>query len=172
MTLGAGIKSSQSGSYVTTIIQNFILVSLASTTMHHPAGLPFRAMIPSHPMHSTIYLILYCLCSWKVFLAIKTICALPTYWEMRLSFLKRHWMAWSLSGWLDAIKLALSLCRRQPCYWYWSGLLARWRKFTFGMSSVLVRVYQLDDKRAPLECHRIWWQKTDISKLLLRQSCS
>ena len=34
-------------------------------------------------------------------------------------------------------------------------LLVRWRGLTFGMSLVLVRVYWLDDKGAPLECHRV-----------------
>ena len=33
--------------------------------------------------------------------------------EMRLSFLERHWMAWSLSGRLDATEFAPSLCKRQ-----------------------------------------------------------
>ena len=108
--------------------------------------------------------------SRKVFPAIRTICALFTYWGMRLSFFKCHWMAWSLSSWLDAIEYVSPLCSRQPCHWYWSGLLARWRRLTFGMSSVLVSAYWLDDKGASLECHRVWWQRTDTSKLLLRQS--
>ena len=33
------------------------------------------------------------------------------------------------------------------------GLLAGWRGLIFGMLSVLVRVYWLYDKGAPLECH-------------------
>ena len=57
--------------------------------------------------------------------ALISIYVLSTCRGMRLSFLKRHWMAWSLSGWLDAIEYVPPLCRRQPCYWYWSGLLAR-----------------------------------------------
>ena len=35
------------------------------------------------------------------------------------------------------------------------GLLARWRGLTFGMSSVLVRVYWLGDEGAPSECYRV-----------------
>ena len=36
------------------------------------------------------------------------------------------------------------------------GLLARWRGLIFSMSLVFVRVYWLDDKGAPSECHRVW----------------
>ena len=39
----------------------------------------------------------------------------PLVEEMRLLFLERHWMAWSLSGWLDVTAFAPSLCRCQPC---------------------------------------------------------
>ena len=39
----------------------------------------------------------------------------PLVEEMRLSFLKRHWIAWSLSGRLDVTAFAPPLCRRQPC---------------------------------------------------------
>ena len=95
----------------------------------------------------------------------------PLVEKMRLSFLERHWMAWSLSGRLDAIEFAPPLCRRQPRHRYWSGLLARWRGLTFGMSSVLVRVYWLDDEGAPSECHRVWWRRADTSKSSLRQGC-
>ena len=91
------------------------------------------------------------LCSQKVFLVMETICILSTCWEMRLSFLKRHWIAWNLSRQLDAIKYALFLYIRQPCYQYWSRLQARWQRLTFGMS--LVR-----------------WQKStfDMSSVLVR----
>ena len=118
-----------------------------------------------------LHLTPYCLRSRKIFPAVRTIYALSTYRGMRLSFLERHRMAWSLSGWLDAIEHAFPLCSRQPCYRYWSWLLARWQRLTFGMSLVLVRAYWLDNKRAPLECHRVWWQKTDTSKPSLRQDC-
>ena len=47
------------------------------------------------------------------------------------------------------------------------GLLARWQGFTFGISSVLVKVYWLDDEKAPLECHWVWWQEADTSKPLV-----
>ena len=45
----------QSGSHVTTIIQNFTLVSLTSSVTPHPAGLPLGAAIPSLPTHSSPY---------------------------------------------------------------------------------------------------------------------
>ena len=35
------------------------------------------------------------------------------------------------------------------------GVLARWQRLTFGMSSVLVRVYWLDDEGALSECHQV-----------------
>ena len=66
------------------------------------------------PTHST----LHCLCSRKVFPAMRTICVSSTCRGMRLSFLERHWMAWSLSGRLDAIELAPPLCKRQPRHPY------------------------------------------------------
>ena len=108
-----------------TIIQNFTLISLTSTATPHPAGLRFRTIVSFHPMHLTIYLTSHCLRSWKIFPAVETICVLPTSQGMRLLFLKHYWMAWSLSGWLDAIKLAPPLCRRQPRHRYLSGLRAR-----------------------------------------------
>ena len=40
-------EKSWSGNHVTTIIQNFTLVSLTSSVTPHPAGLPFGATIPS-----------------------------------------------------------------------------------------------------------------------------
>ena len=84
MTLGARAESSRSRSHVTTIIQNFTLVSLASTATPHPAGLPFGAMASSHPTHSTTYSTPHCLRSRKIFLAMGTICASPTCRGMRI----------------------------------------------------------------------------------------
>ena len=52
-----GVKSSRSGSHVTTIIQNFTLVSLTSITMPHFIELPFGATILSHPMYLTTYIL-------------------------------------------------------------------------------------------------------------------
>ena len=45
----------QSKSHITTIIQNFILVSLTFTMTPHPVGLPFEAVILSLPMYLTFY---------------------------------------------------------------------------------------------------------------------
>ena len=80
MTLGAGVESSWSGSHITTIIQNFTLVSLASTAMPHPARLPFRATVFSYPTHSATYSTPHCLRSRKVFPVVGTICTLSTCW--------------------------------------------------------------------------------------------
>ena len=51
------------------------------------------------------------------------------------------------------------------------GLLATWQKLTFSISLVLVRIYWLDDKEVPLECHWIKWQRANISKLLFFKGC-
>ena len=91
MTIGA--ESSQSGSHMIKIIQNFTLVNLTSTTRPYPARLLFGATVPSHSMHLITYLTPHCLRSWKVFPAIGTMCILSIYQGMRLSFLKRYWIA-------------------------------------------------------------------------------
>ena len=152
MTFRTGMESSQSKSHKTTIIQDF---TLASTITPYTVRLPLRAAIPSYLTHSTLHY----LRSWKVFPAIETICVSSTCRGMRLSFLERHWMAWSVSNWLDAIKYASSLCRRQHYHWYWSGLLTRWWRLTFEMS--LVR-WQKSTFRMSL----VRWQRTDTSKSL------
>ena len=46
---------SQSGSYVTTIIQNFTLVSLTSSVTPHLAELPLGAAVPFFSTHSSLY---------------------------------------------------------------------------------------------------------------------
>ena len=50
-----GAESSHNGSYITTIIQNFTLVTLTSTVMLHPVGLPLGAAVSSFPMYLTPY---------------------------------------------------------------------------------------------------------------------
>ena len=50
-----GAKSSQSKSHMTTIIQNFTLVSWISTATPHLVGLLFGATVLSHPTHLTTY---------------------------------------------------------------------------------------------------------------------
>ena len=79
MTLGAGAESSQNRSHVTTIIKNFTQVGLVSTTTPHSAKVLFRATVCSHLTHVTIYFTLHYLHSRKIFPAVGTICALPTY---------------------------------------------------------------------------------------------
>ena len=89
-------KSSRSGSHVTTIIQNFILVSLISTATSHLFGLPFGATILSNLTHLTTYTWLLTVYVnrryfrlWELFV----FCLLIKEWG--LSFLGCHWMAWS-----------------------------------------------------------------------------
>ena len=48
-------EKSRSGSHVTTIIQDFTLVSLTSSVMPHLAGLPLEATVPSLFTHSFPY---------------------------------------------------------------------------------------------------------------------
>ena len=48
-------ESSQSRNHVTTIIQNFILVSLTSSVTLNPVKLPLRAAVPSLFTHSSPY---------------------------------------------------------------------------------------------------------------------
>ena len=92
--------------------------------------------------------------------ALISICRLSTCWGMRLSFLKHHWIVWSLSCRLDAIEHAPLLWRRQLRHWYWSGLLARWRGFIFRISLVRWR-------RSTFGMLLVRWRKTNTSKSLL-----
>ena len=87
---GAGAESSRSGCQMTIIIQNFTLVSLASTITPYPAKLLFRAMVLSYPTHLTTHSTPHCLRSEKVFPTLETICTLPTCQRMRLLFFKPH----------------------------------------------------------------------------------
>ena len=57
VTLRARTKSFQNRNYVTTIISDFILVTLTSTITLHPVKLPLRTAFPSHPMYSTTYIL-------------------------------------------------------------------------------------------------------------------
>ena len=86
-----------------------------------PGWLRFREPITCHDITLNHLLDFSFLHSWKIFSAMETIYVLSTCQRMGLSFLKRHWMAWSLSNWLDAIKLVFPLCRYQLYYCYWSG---------------------------------------------------
>ena len=153
-TLGARAESSQSGSHVITIIQNFTLVSLASTATPHPAGLPFGAIAPSHPTHSTTYSTSYCLRSRKVFPTVGTICVLPTYRGMRIIISQASLDSVEFERLVGHNQVRSSLVQTSAssskvywrankgsplvCHRYWSGLLARWHRNAFGMSSGLM----------------------------------
>ena len=139
MALGAGAESSQSGSYVTTNIHNFTLVSLASTAMPHPSGLPFRAMVPSHPTHLTTYSTPHYLRSRKVFPAVGTICASPTCRgnEVIISRASLDGVESEQSVGRNRVRSSL-VCRRQPCLMTRAHLLIDTGPGCW-----------LDDKRAP-----------------------
>ena len=104
--------------------------------MPHPAGLLFRATVPSHPTHSTTSSTPHYLRSQKVFPAVGTICALPT---CRGNEVISSWAS------IDGVEFERLVRRNQVCsslmqtsalfndegspsHWYWAGLLARWQK--------------------------------------------
>ena len=114
VTLGAGAESSQSGIHVTTIIQ---------TSPWSAWPPPQRLIQPGSHLEPRFLLIL---CT-RPPIRLLTVYAVGRYFrlwklfvlrslvkEMGLSFLERHWMAWSLSGRLDATEFAPPLCRHQP----------------------------------------------------------
>ena len=104
--------------------------------MPHPAGLPFKATVPSHPTHSTTYSTAHCLRSRKVFPAVGTICALPTCRgnEIIISQALLDGMESEQSVGYNRVCSSLvqtsasSNDEGSPSHWYWSGLLARWQK--------------------------------------------
>ena len=168
-----GTESSQSGSHVTIIIQNFTLVSLTSTTIPHLVGLSFRATILSHSTHSTTYAL-----NSSPSTQLESIFGCGNYPCFVYLLKNEVIISWAS---LDGVESELSVgCNRRSSlmkilassillvrvywlddegsllvyHWYWSGLLARWQKSTFGMSLVLVRVLTR-------------WQRADTSKLSL-----
>ena len=106
MTLRAEVDSSQSGSYVTTIIQNFTLVSLTSTATSHSVRLSFEATVLSHPTHSITYtwlLLVYAVGKFFRQWELSMFCPLVQEWD--LSFLEISLDGVELSFWLDATRL-------------------------------------------------------------------
>ena len=114
-------EKSRSESHMTTIIQDFTLVSLTSSIMTHPAGLPLGVAVPSLlrtrlPTHSSPYALILPLrpCTSR-----KNI---PLRYLSEIVHLSRHevchprssqYAARKLSCWLDAIN-APPLCGSQP----------------------------------------------------------
>ena len=136
MTLGA--ESSQSGNYVITIIQNFTLITLTSTTMPQPIGLPFRATVPSHPMHSTTYAL-----NFLPFTQSEDISGYKNY--LCFVHLLKNEVIISQSS-LDSVESELLVgCNRH------SSLVK-----TLALSLVLVRIYWLDDQGSSLVYHWYW----------------
>ena len=144
---------------------------MTSTVTPQRVGLLFGAMVLSHPTHSkayiwflTVYIVGKYFRLWKL----SVFCLLEKW---GLSFLEYHWIIWSWAvGWTqldlfpyENISLIINIGQ---------DLQGRWQGLTFGMSSVLVRVYLLDDKGVSLICYWYWseltrWQRTDTSKSLL-----
>ena len=121
-------KSSQSGSHVTTIIQNFTLVSLTSTTTSHLVCLLFGVLGPLLdlctrllPLRTQLLLTLRTRASmYKAERIFRLgICRLSTCQGMRLDHPRASLNEWrGETGWLDAARPP-PLCRRRPCYPRW-----------------------------------------------------
>ena len=114
ITLGAGAESSQSGSYVMTIIQTSPWSAWPSPQRLTQPGSHLKPwfLFILHTRPPTKLLTVYAVGRYFRLWELSVLCLLVK--EMRLSFLKRHWMAWSLSGRLDATEFAPPLCKRQP----------------------------------------------------------
>ena len=130
MTFGAGVESSQSGNHVTTIIQTSPwstwppLQHFTQPGSHLEPRFLFilRTRPPTRLL--TVYAVGRYFRLWELSVL------RPLIEEMRSSFLKRHWMAWSLNSRLDATGFAPPLYIDVSLIW--------WRGLTF--SSMLVRV--------------------------------
>ena len=130
MTLGARAESSRSGSHVTIIIQTspwstWPLPQCLTQPGSHLEPWFFLILRTRPPTRLlTVYIVGRYFRLWEL----SVLC--PLVEEMRLSFLERHWMAWSLSSRLDATGFAPPLCVDISLVW--------WRGLTF--SSALIRV--------------------------------
>ena len=114
VTLGAGAESSRSGNHVTTIIQTLpwsVWPPLQRLTQRG-SHLEPRFLLILRTWQPTQLLTVYAVGRYFRLWKLSVLC--PLVKEMRLSFLERHLMAWSLSSRLDATEFALFLCRRQP----------------------------------------------------------
>ena len=114
MTLGAGAESSWSGSHMTTIIQTSLWSAWPLPQVFTQPGshLESRFFLILRTQPPTRLLTIYAVGRYFRLWKLSVLC--PLVEEMRLSFLKCHWMAWSLGGRLDATEFASPLCRRQP----------------------------------------------------------
>ena len=113
MTLGVGAESSRSGSHVTTIIQTSPWSTWPPPQRLTQPGshLEPRFLLILRTRPPTRLLTVYAVGRYFRLWKLSVLC--PLVEEMRLSFLERHWMAWSLSGRLDGTEFTPPLCRRQ-----------------------------------------------------------
>ena len=110
VTLGAGAESFRSGNHVTTIIQTSPWSTWPPPQRLTQPGshleprflLILRTRLPTRLL--TVYAVGRYFRLWELSVL------RPLVKEMRLSFLERHWMAWSLSSRLDATGFAPLLC--------------------------------------------------------------
>ena len=132
-------EGSQCGSHVTTIIQNFTLVSMTSTITPHPVRLLLGATVSSHPTHLTTY---NSLSSTRL----KGISGCRNYLCFVHLLRNEIYHFLSVTGWcrvnywLDAIRSLLYKDVSLVIGIDYS-LLARWQGLIFSMSLVLVRIY-------------------------------
>ena len=104
--------------------------------MPHPAGLSFRATVPSHPTHLTTYSTSHCLRSRKVFPAVGTICTSPTcrgneviIFQASLDGVESKWSVRRNQVHSSLVQTSASSDDEgSPSHRYWSRLLARWRR--------------------------------------------
>ena len=114
MTLGAGAESFRSGSHVMTIIQTSPWSAWPPPQYLTQPGshLEPRFLLILHTRAPTWLLTVYTVGRYFRLGELSVLRLLVE--EMRLSFLERYWMAWSLSSRLDATEFASPLCRYQP----------------------------------------------------------
>ena len=155
------MESSQNGSHMTTIIQNFTLVSLISTVAPHPIELPLGAAVLSLPTHSSPYTLISLRTRLSTHLSLYALVSLHT----RLLIMARKD---GEERWQGRISICLKLftCRGMQfvildCHSKWRGSWAvGWTQSTL-LSCVVVNLVisidqsnLLDDERSSSVCHR------------------
>ena len=115
MTLGAKAENSRSGSHMTIIIQTSSWSAWPPLQYFTQPGSNleprFLLILRTEPPTRlfTVYVVGRYFWLWELSVLRSLV------EEMRLSFLEHYWMAWSLSGWLNATEFAPPLYRRQLC---------------------------------------------------------
>ena len=102
-------ESSQSGGHVTTIIQNFTLVSLTSSVTPYPVRLPLGAIVPFLPMHLSFYTLVSLHTCLPMYSSLYALVSLRTRFPMHSSY---HYVCISAGRiFYLGIYLRLSSCR-------------------------------------------------------------